>query len=102
MLLLSPFEVPVCFIQQRACVQVDADGDVLETSGACVGAESAAVDCNLKLLETFTAIRTQADSEDRANSGLLNTFSRYHFSFVKSFPSVSYIILKLCYCEISN
>jgi hypothetical protein len=63
----------VCFTQQRACVQVDADGDVLETSGACVGAESAAVDCNLKLLETFAAIRAQADSEYPAISGLLLT-----------------------------
>jgi hypothetical protein len=78
------FEVPMLSTLRnhvRACVQVDADGHVLETSGACVGAESAAVDCNLKLLETFAVIRAQADSEDpHANSGLLNTFSRYHFS----------------------
>ncbi len=55
--------------------QVDAEGDVLETSGACVGAESAAVDCNLKLRETFAVIKIQADSEDPAISGLLLTFS---------------------------
>jgi hypothetical protein len=56
--------------------QVDADGDVLETSGgACVGAESAAVDWNLNLRETFAAIKTQADSEDRAISGLILSFS---------------------------
>ncbi len=65
--------LPTLRINVRACVQVDADGDVLETSGACVGAESAEVDCNLKFRETFASIRTQADSKDRANSGLLLT-----------------------------
>ncbi len=72
------FEVPMLstlHINVRACVQVDADGDVLKTAGACVGAESAAVDCNLKLRETVAVIKTQADSEDRANSGLLLSFS---------------------------
>ncbi len=76
------FEVPMLStlrIYVRACVQVDADGYVLEISGACVGAESAAVDCNLKLRNTFAVIRTQADSADHAISGLLLTFSEFIF-----------------------
>ncbi len=81
------FEVPMLStlrINVRACVQFDADGDVLETSGACVGAESAALDCNLKLRETFTAIKTQADSEDGANLGLYSLFRNSIFPWYTS------------------